>query len=103
MLFRSNVYIFPGVGLAAVAGRLSQIPDDAFLVAAKTLASLTPPARASIYPPIAQLRSISRSVAIAVIEAGAAAGWAPTVAADRVPELVDAAMWSPAYRPYLPA
>jgi malic enzyme len=99
----NNVYIFPGVGLAAIAGRLPQIPDEAFLVAAETLAALTPPERASIYPPIAQLRAISRSIAIAVIQAGVAGGWAPATPAERIPELVDAAMWSPAYRPYLPA
>jgi malate dehydrogenase (oxaloacetate-decarboxylating) len=99
----NNVYIFPGVGLAAIAGRLPQIPDDAFLVAAETLAALTPPERASIYPPIAQLRAISRSIAIAVIQAGVAGGWAPATPVKKIPELVDAAMWSPAYRPYLPA
>ncbi len=73
------------------------------LIAAETLAALTPPERASIYPPIAQLRAISRSIAIAVIQAGVAGGWAPATPVDRIPELVDAAMWSPAYRPYLPA
>jgi malic enzyme len=99
----NNVYIFPGVGLAAIVGHLPRIPDEAFLVAAETLAALTPPERASIYPPIAQLRAISRSIAIAVIQAGVAGGWAPATPADRIPELVDAAMWSPAYRPYLPA
>ena len=37
----NNVYIFPGVGLAAIAGRLKSIPDEAFAVAAKRLAALT--------------------------------------------------------------
>ena len=99
----NNVYIFPSVGLAAIAGRLHTIPDEAFLVAAEELAALTPPGRDSIYPPVAQLRSISRTIAIAVVRAGVEAGWAPTVPADRITDLVDAAMWSPAYRPYLPA
>jgi malic enzyme len=99
----NNVYIFPGVGLAAIAGRLSHIPDEAFLVAAETLAALTPASMDSIYPPIAELRSISRSIAIAVVTAGVAGGWAPTLAADRIPALIDAAMWSPAYQPYVPA
>jgi malic enzyme len=99
----NNVYIFPSVGLAAIAGRLHTIPDEAFLVAAEELAALTPPGRDSIYPPVAQLRSISRTIAIAVVRAGVEAGWAPAVSTDRITELVDAAMWSPAYRPYLPA
>jgi malic enzyme len=102
----NNVYIFPGVGLAAIAGRLKSIPDEAFIVAATTLAALTAqsaPAGGALYPPLADLRSISRSIAIAVIEAGAAAGWASTADGARAADLVDGAMWSPNYRAYVPA
>ena len=102
----NNVYIFPGVGLAAIAGRLKSIPDEAFTVAAKTLAALTAksaPAGGALYPPLADLRSISRAIAIAVIEAGAAAGWASAADGARAADLVDGAMWSPNYRTYVPA
>lgn len=102
----NNVYIFPGVGLAAIAGKLKSIPDEAFIVAAKTLAALTAqsaPAGGALYPPLADLRSISRAIAIAVIEAGAAAGWASAVDGARATDLVDGAMWSPNYRTYVPA
>ena len=102
----NNVYIFPGVGLAAIAGKLKSIPDEAFIVAAKTLAALTAqgaPAGGALYPPLADLRSISRAIAIAVIEAGAAAGWATSADGERAAELVDGAMWSPTYRAYVPA
>jgi malate dehydrogenase (oxaloacetate-decarboxylating) len=102
----NNVYIFPGVGLAAIAGRLKSIPDEAFIVAATTLAALTAqsaPAGGALYPPLADLRSISRSIAIAVIEAGAAAGWASAADGARAADLVDGAMWSPNYRAYVPA
>jgi malic enzyme len=102
----NNVYIFPGVGLAAIAGRLKTIPDEAFIVAAKSLAALTAksaPAGGALYPPLADLRSISRTIAIAVIEAGAAAGWASAADGARAADLVDGAMWSPTYRTYVPA
>jgi malate dehydrogenase (oxaloacetate-decarboxylating) len=102
----NNVYIFPGVGLAAIAGRLKSIPDEAFTVAAKTLAALTAksaPPGGALYPPLADLRSISRAIAIAVIEAGAAAGWASAADGARAADLVDGAMWSPNYRAYVPA
>jgi malic enzyme len=102
----NNVYIFPGVGLAAIAGKLKSIPDEAFIVAAKTLAALTAqsaPAGGALYPPLADLRSISRAIAIAVIEAGAAAGWASAADGARATDLVDGAMWSPNYRTYVPA
>jgi malic enzyme len=102
----NNVYIFPGVGLAAIAGRLKAIPDEAFIVAATTLAALTAqsaPVGGALYPPLADLRSISRAIAIAVIEAGAVAGWASAVDGARAADLVDGAMWSPTYRTYVPA
>jgi malic enzyme len=102
----NNVYIFPGVGLAAIAGKLKSIPDEAFIVAATALAALTAqsaPAGGALYPPLADLRSISRSIAIAVIEAGAAAGWASAADGARAADLVDGAMWSPTYRAYVPA
>ena len=102
----NNVYIFPGVGLAAIAGRLKSIPDEAFAVAAKRLAALTAesaPAGGALYPPLADLRTISRAIAIAVIEAGAVSGWAAPADGARAEELVDGAMWSPSYRAYVPA
>ena len=46
---------------------------------------------------------MSRAIAIAVIEAGAAAGWASAADGARAAELVDGAMWSPNYRAYVPA
>ena len=49
------------------------------------------------------LSSTSRSIAIAVIEAGAAAGWASAADGARAADLVDGAMWSPNYRAYVPA
>ena len=101
----NNVYVFPGVGLAAIAGRLTTIPDDAFIVAADTLAALsaaTPNPGAALYPPLADLRSISRAIAIAILVEGSKRGWATTVPA-KIDESVDAAMWEPAYRAYVPA
>jgi len=101
----NNVYVFPGVGLAAIAGRLAAIPDDAFIVAADTLAALsaaTPNASGVLYPPLADLRTISRAIAIAILTEGAKQGWAATPPA-KIGESVDAAMWEPAYRAYVPA
>jgi len=99
----NNVYIFPGVGLAAIAGRLEAIPDDAFLAAAEALATLAPIGGTALYPALADLRAVSRTIAVAVLVAGSEQAWGPKLAPERIVELVDAAMWSPAYRPYAPA
>ena len=105
----NNVYVFPGVGLAAIVGRLAAIPDDAFVIAAETLATLSPAVTGTsgtsvgaLYPPLANLRAVSRAIAIAVLAEGARSSWA-TVEASKIAEQVDAAMWEPAYRAYVPA
>ncbi|MCZ6817278.1 MAG: NAD-dependent malic enzyme [Planctomycetota bacterium] len=67
----NNVYIFPGVGLGTVACKARRITDQMLLVAAQTLAGLVDEddlATGGIYPPLADIRNISLSVAVAVAE-----------------------------------
>lgn len=67
----NNAYVFPGVGLAAVACQAKYINDDMFLVAAKSLAlqvtenDLT---QGALYPALSDIREISLKIAEAVIE-----------------------------------
>jgi malate dehydrogenase (oxaloacetate-decarboxylating)(NADP+) len=65
----NNCYIFPGVGLAAVAVRATRVTDEMFLAAARALAqqvSEADLAQGSLYPPLAQVRNVSAHVAAAV-------------------------------------
>ena len=101
----NNVFIFPGLGLGALVAETRAITDRMFLLAARTLAdAVTPERRATgaLYPPAADLRAVSRAIALAVaweaIEQGLAA-IAPASDAD-LEAMVDAAMWWPAYVPY---
>jgi malate dehydrogenase (oxaloacetate-decarboxylating)(NADP+) len=67
----NNAYVFPGIGLGAVACRARVIPDDFFLAAARTLAGLVEKSdlqRGSLYPPLRQIRRISLAIAVAVAE-----------------------------------
>lgn len=99
----NNVFIFPGLGLGAIVSEASRISDPMVLVAARTLAAQVSSNRlagGTLYPPIADLRSVSRSAALAVGREAIRSGLAPpsaTLEAD-----VDAAMWWPAYVPYTP-
>ncbi|HEX5013507.1 MAG TPA: NAD-dependent malic enzyme [Candidatus Limnocylindrales bacterium] len=89
----NNAFVFPGVGLGAIVGGLASIEDDAFLAAARVLASAVSNERlaaGALFPPVSELRSVSKAIATAV------AG--PSHAAD-----VEAAMWWPDYVPYRPA
>jgi malic enzyme len=106
----NNAFIFPGFGLGAMVAGARHINDSHFLVAAKTLAALVAPERlaaGALYPPIGQLRDVSRSIAIATVKAFGTIGGAPIPAgpdADAVVEdAVDADIWWPEYQPYEPA
>ena len=100
----NNVFIFPGLGLGGIVSETSRISDPMVLVAARTLAAEVSADRladGALYPPIADLRSVSRAIALAVGREAISSGLAPpseTLEAD-----VDAAMWWPAYVPYTPA
>ena len=65
----NNAYVFPGIGLAAVAMQAETLPDTAFLTASRTLAdsvSIDDLSQGSLYPPLSQLRELSRKIAINV-------------------------------------
>jgi malate dehydrogenase (oxaloacetate-decarboxylating)(NADP+) len=65
----NNAYVFPGIGLGAVACRARTLPDDLFLVAARALARLvrqTDLDDGALYPPLKDIRKISRAIAVSV-------------------------------------
>ncbi|MEX2182935.1 MAG: NAD-dependent malic enzyme [Chloroflexota bacterium] len=98
----NNVYVFPGVGLGVLIAEAPVVTDRMFLAAATELADAVTDDRlasGALYPPVADLRAVSRRIAIAVVqEAGR-----PTDAEGGIEAIVDAAMWWPSYVPYLPA
>jgi malate dehydrogenase (oxaloacetate-decarboxylating) len=102
----NNVFIFPGLGLGAIAAEARTITPHMFLLAAQTLAaSVTDAMLASgaLYPPVDELRAVSRAIAIAVAREAVAAGLAGVRPATDIEALIDDATWWPEYVPYLPA
>ena len=96
----NNVFIFPGVGLGSIVAGSRELTDDVFLAAARRLAEMVTPDRVrqgALYPRIAELRSVARSVAIAVAEQ--ARGCESGGADEETAAAVDRAMWWPAYAP----
>ena len=99
----NNVFIFPGVGLGAIVSEANLISDAMVLVAARTLAEAVTADRlaaGALYPPIPELRAVSRSIALAVAREAISSGLAASN--DSLEADVDAAMWWPAYVPYFP-
>jgi malic enzyme len=106
----NNSFIFPGVGLGAIVAGARVISDADFLVAARTLAALVGPDRlacGALYPPISELRAVSRAIAIAAVREMGTLHGDPLPAGASGDEVaataVDAAIWWPDYAAYEPA
>jgi malate dehydrogenase (oxaloacetate-decarboxylating) len=102
----NNVFIFPGVGLGALVAEAREVTDEAFLIAAQELAASVSPERlaaGAIYPPISELRSIARRIAVAVVRRLRDTGYGRQFRDEDIGPAVDKAMWTPEYLPYRPA
>lgn len=99
----NNVFIFPGVGLAALVAKARRVTDGMFLAAARELAACVSDElleMACVYPRIREVREVSRRVAAAVVRRAVADGVADPI--DDVDAAVAAAMWEPDYLPLRP-
>ncbi len=102
----NNVFIFPGLGLGAIAAEARMITPRMFLLAAQTLAGVVTEERlatGALYPPVADLRTVSRAIAIRVAREAVDEGLAGVDPTTDIEALIDGAMWWPAYVPYLRA
>ena len=102
----NNVFIFPGLGLGVIAAEARSITPRMFLLAARTLAAAVTGERlasGALYPPVEDLRLVSRAIAVEVAREAVAAGHAGIDPATDIEALVDAATWWPEYVPYAPA
>ena len=102
----NNALIFPGVGLAAVAARASQVTDGMFLAGARALSTTVSDERlkeGALYPSVRDFRKVARQVAIAVVHEAGKEGVAEEVSEEEAARRVDAVIWEPDYLPYRPA
>jgi len=99
----NNAYVYPGVGLGAIAVQARYISEGMFLAAARTIAELSPAKydpQANLLPPLAELRKISLQVAIAVAKQAESEGLAHPVPDQDLPAAVKSMMWEPLYATY---
>ncbi|MEE9298560.1 MAG: NAD-dependent malic enzyme [Acidimicrobiia bacterium] len=100
----NNVFVFPGIGLGAVVSQAKRITIGMFLAAAGALAAHMSRDRleqGGLFPAITDVRAVSRSVALAVIEAAVAEEVAEPLLDPEA--AVNRASWDPFYLPYRPA
>ncbi len=102
----NNAFIFPGVGLAVIVGRIRRIPDALFFAAAQALASTvdqTELASGLLYPRIDRLLEVSERVAARVLGQACELGLTDVPESADLQALLAAERWEPIYRPYRPA
>jgi len=100
----NNSYIFPGVGLGAIASRARHITDDMFMTAAHTLAHLVSEAdleQGSLYPALPRIREVSAHIGTAVANTAFKNGLADRPQPEDVFADVQAQMYNPRYRSYV--
>jgi malate dehydrogenase (oxaloacetate-decarboxylating) len=99
----NNAYVFPGIGLGAIAVDARRISDGMLMAAARALAEASPSRldrTANLLPPVTALRDVSHGVAIAVAAQAQAEGLAAQTGEEELAQRVRTKMWTPVYRPY---
>jgi malate dehydrogenase (oxaloacetate-decarboxylating)(NADP+) len=94
----NNSYIFPGIGLGAIASGARRITDEMFMTAAHSLAhDVTEPdlGQGSLYPALPRIREVSANIAVKV----AGVAYRRGLAAGREPQDVLAHVRSQMYEP----
>jgi len=99
----NNAYVYPGIGLGAIAAKARRISDGMFLAAARAIAAVSPARRdpqANLLPPLVELRRLSFLVAVAAAKQAQADGLAEPISDDELAAAVRAKMWEPIYATY---
>jgi malate dehydrogenase (oxaloacetate-decarboxylating) len=100
----NNAYVYPGIGLGAIAAKARRISDGMFLAAARTIAEMSPAKhdpQANLLPPLVRSRELSLHVAMAVAKEAQADGLAGITSDEALTAAVKAKMWEPVYADYV--
>jgi malate dehydrogenase (oxaloacetate-decarboxylating) len=96
----NNAYVYPGIGLGAIAAKAPRISDGMFLEAARVIAAMSPARhdpQANLLPPLTEIRELSFHVAVAVAKRAQADGLADPTSDRELADAVRAKMWEPVY------
>lgn len=96
----NNSYIFPGVGLGAIASGARLVTDEMFMAAAHTLANCVTGAdleQGSLYPALPRIREVSAHIGAAVASVAYQSGLAHGQAPNDLLGFVESQMYDPRY------
>jgi malate dehydrogenase (oxaloacetate-decarboxylating) len=101
----NNAFVFPGLGLGALVAGAREITDGMFAAAARRLAQEIHDddlQAGSLFPPVNDLRRVTRGIAEAVVAQAQREGVARAAVPEDIAAAVAAEMWFPDYLPYVP-
>ena len=96
----NNAYIFPGVGLGAIACEATHITDEMFLASARSLAELVSEedlSTSTLYPPLKDIRNASLEIAVALAEKAYDQGIAQLARPSDLKQYIRDMMYDPSY------
>jgi malate dehydrogenase (oxaloacetate-decarboxylating)(NADP+) len=96
----NNSYIFPGLGLGAIACGATRISTPMFLVAAQTLAAQVTEAdldQGSLFPSLSTIREVSARIAVEVAEVAYASGVAARSRPENLRTMIQEHVYDPCY------
>ncbi len=100
----NNSYVFPGVGLGAIACGARRVTEEMFLATASALAQQVTEAdlaQGSLYPPLANVREVSARIAAAVANVAYRQGLATVKEPGDLVAFMRDSMYKPRYRRYV--
>ncbi|EHD20903.1 MULTISPECIES: NAD-dependent malic enzyme [Brenneria] len=99
----NNSFIFPGIGLGALASGATRITDVMLMAASRTLADCSPLANhgeGALLPDIADIQEVSKRIALEVGKAAQLQGVAVVTSGDALAKAIADNFWQPQYRSY---
>ncbi|HCW0180479.1 TPA: NAD-dependent malic enzyme [Citrobacter freundii] len=99
----NNVYVFPAIGLGAIASGATRITDTMLMAASCALANASPLVRngeGALLPEVKTICEVTRSVAFEVGKAAQHSGVAEKMSDETLLQSIKDNFWLPHYRPY---
>ncbi|GAA0575084.1 NAD-dependent malic enzyme [Halomonas salifodinae] len=99
----NNAYIFPGIGLGAIAVGASRITDGMLMAASNALAKSAPmvkEGKGALLPSLSEIREVSLAIAFDVAKRAQAEGVALRSDDETLRAAIEANFWYPRYREY---
>ena len=100
----NNVFIFPGLGLAAIVGKIRTITNDQISAAAFALSGCVSQQELDsglLFPSVTRLLEVSEKVAIAVLEQAVEEGLTSLDSTDAIQQAIADSRWTPEYDEYV--